>query len=129
MMLIKYTLSWFACPFIAVINASIRELGYKKYLGDLLAHQVSTVSAIVLFGIYIWFLTLKWKIQSAGQAIAIGLIWLGLTIAFEFLFGHYVMKNEWSQLLRDYNILKGRLWPLVPIWIAVAFYIFYRLRS
>lgn len=128
-MLLKYLLGWFVCPVIGIINGVIREVGYKKFLGELLAHQISTVTGIILFGIYIGFLTFKWKIQSAAQAITIGLIWLGLTIAFEFLFGHYVMKNDWNRLIYDYNILKGRLWPLVLIWITFAPYIFYKLRS
>lgn len=128
-MLLRYTIAWLTFPIIGIINGVIREVGYKKYLSELLAHQVSTVTGIILFGIYIGFLTLKWKIQSAGQAIAIGLIWLALTIAFEFLFGHYVMKNDWSRLLHDYNILKGRVWALLLIWITIAPYIFYKLRS
>lgn len=36
-----------------------------------------------------------------------------LTILFEFVFGHYVIKNPWQKLLADYNILKGRLWSLL----------------
>lgn len=73
-----------------------------------------------MFGVYVWFLSLYWRIQSATQAIAIGTMWLTLTVAFEFLFGHYVMKNPWSRLLYDYNILEGRIWILVLIWIAIA---------
>jgi hypothetical protein len=37
------------------------------------------------------------------------------TIAFEFLFGHYVMGHSWDSLWADYNVLQGRLWPLVLI--------------
>jgi len=126
---LKWIIAWLPLVLIGIINGAIREIGYKKILGELHAHQVSTLTGIILMGIYIGYLTLNLKIQSAGQAIIIGSIWLVLTIAFEFLFGHYVMKNEWSRLLHDYNILKGRLWLLVLIWIITAPYIFYRLRT
>jgi len=116
-------------PVIGIINGVIRQLGYGKLVGELLAHQVSTVTGIILFGIYVWLLSLKWRIDSAGQAIVIGFIWLGLTIVFEFIFGHYVMKHPWSRLFHDYNILEGRMWLLILIWITIAPYVFFKLRA
>jgi hypothetical protein len=42
-----------------------------------------------------------------------------LTVTFEFLFGHYVMGHSWGYLIGDYNILKGRTWPLVLVVSAL----------
>jgi hypothetical protein len=70
----------------------------------------------------------RWRIESPKQAIVIGLIWLGLTVVFEFLFGHYVMGNPWERLLHDYNLLAGRVWVFVLIWITIAPYVFYRIN-
>jgi len=128
-MISRYVLAWIPMPLIGIINGIIREYGYKNLAGEPLAHQISTLTGIILLGLYILFLTKKWRIGSASKAMAVGLIWLVLTVAFEFLFGHFVMKNPWSVLLHDYNILEGRLWPLVLIWIAIAPFIFYKLRS
>ncbi|MGB2845851.1 MAG: hypothetical protein WBC02_13440 [Candidatus Aminicenantaceae bacterium] len=116
-------------PVIGIINGVIRQLGYGKLVGELLAHQISTATGIILFGIYVWLLRLKWRIDSAEQAIIIGFIWLGLTIVFEFIFGHYVMKHPWSKLFHDYNILEGRMWILILIWITIAPYVFFKLRA
>jgi len=55
--------------------------------------------------------------------------WLVLTLAFEFLFGHYVGGHSWRSLLDDYDLLSGRLWVLVPAWLAVAPYLFHRLQG
>lgn len=128
-MILKYTLLWLPMPFIGIINGIIRESLYKESVGALAAHQISTVSGIILFGLYVWLVGLKWKIESAGQAVAIGIIWLGLTLFFEFIFGHYVMGHPWGRLLHDYNILEGRVWVLVLIFITLAPFIFYKLRS
>lgn len=129
MIILKYTIAWLPMVVIAIVNGAMREAGYKKFLGELRAHQVSTVTGIALFGLYIWALSLWWKIESPAQAVTIGLIWLVLTVAFEFGFGHFVMGHSWSRLLHDYNLLKGRLWVLVLLWVAIAPYAFYRLSG
>jgi hypothetical protein len=55
-------------------------------------------------------------------------MWLSLTIAFEFLFGHFVAGHLWSKLLHDYNVLAGRVWAFFLIWVTAAPYLFYRLQ-
>lgn len=128
-MITKYMLAWLALPLIGIINGSIRQFGYRDLLGDLAAHQMSTATALLLFGLYAWWLSRRWPLASAQEAVTVGLLWLALTMAFEFLFGHYIMGNPWQRLLNDYNIFEGRVWILVLIWITIAPYIFYRLTS
>jgi len=115
--------------FIAIANGALREGCYGEHLSELRAHQVSTVTGILLFGVYIWVLLRLWKPESAGQALTIGLMWLGMTVAFEFLFGHYVAKRPWSDLLHDYNLLAGRVWVVVLVWVTIAPYLFYGLHE
>ena len=125
----KYVLAWIPMVFIAIINGAIREGWYGKHLSELQAHQVSTVTGVLLFGVYIWVLIRIWRPASAGQALTIGLVWLGMTVAFEFLFGHYVAKRSWSDLLHDYNLFAGRVWLVVLAWVTIAPYLFYRLQQ
>jgi hypothetical protein len=47
-------------------------------------------------------------------------LWLGLTLAFEFLVGHYAFGTSWNELLADYDILNGRLWLLVLVAALTA---------
>ena len=28
--------------------------------------------------------------------------------------------NSWEKLLEDYHLLKGKVWVLIPVWIALA---------
>lgn len=128
-MITKYLLAWLGLPVIGIINGAIRQFLYRDALGDLTAHQLSTVTGILLFGLYIWLLSRRWPLTSAREAITVGLLWLALTIGFEFIFGHYVMGNSWERLLADYNLLAGRVWVLVLIWITIAPYVFYRLAA
>jgi hypothetical protein len=128
-MILKYAALWLPLPILGIINGIARGALYGRFVSELAAHQISTATLIVLSGIYIWFIGGRWRIESSGQAIAVGVIWLALTVAFEFLFGHYIMGHPWSRLLHDYNVLEGRVWLLVLIWITLAPYVMYRLRA
>lgn len=126
--MLKYFLAWFPMLLLAIANGALRDLVYKKYLGELAAHQVSTFSLIILFSVYIGFVVKLIPPVSSTEAILVGLFWLALTLLFEFGFGRY-RGNSWEKLLEDYNLLKGRLWILVPIWVAVAPFVFFKIRN
>ena len=84
----KYVLAWFPMVAIAIANGALRESWFGQSLSELAAHQLSTLTAVILFGVYIWFVVRFWPPTSAAQAVAVGLLWLVMTITFEFLFGH-----------------------------------------
>ena len=128
-LLLKYILAWFPMVIIAIINGSIRQFTYGTIVHELFAHQISTFTGIILFGIYIYFITKIWQLKTAKQAITVGLIWLCMTILFEFIFGHYVMGHTWQKLFHDYNLFAGRVWILILIWTASAPYVFYKINK
>ncbi len=128
-MMFKYALLWLPLVFIAIVNGAIRDCTYQNALGELAAHQLSTLTGIILFGIYIWAIGLKWKLESPRQAVAVGLLWLAFTVAFEFLFFHFVAGHPWSVLLEAYNVFEGRVWVLVLVFVAIAPYLSYRVHS
>ena len=128
-MVLKYIIAWVPMVFIAIANGVIRQFGYGNFLSELVSHQVSCATGIMLFYLYTWLLSLCWPLNSSRQAFEVGLIWLGLTIAFEFLFGHYVTKHSWSRLLQDYNVLERRLWSLVLLAILLAPIVVFKARS
>ena len=48
------------------------------------------------------------------------LAWLALTVAFEFLVGRFVDRKSWTELLANYAVWDGRLWPVVLAAVGVA---------
>ena len=46
------------------------------------------------------------------ELLLVGSIWVGLTFAFEMLFGRFVMGLSRERLLTDYNLLAGGVMPL-----------------
>ncbi|MFZ3387543.1 hypothetical protein [Buttiauxella gaviniae] len=125
----KYFAYWFVLLFIAIASGALRDLAYGKYLSELRAHQLSTLIAMILLGAAIGFFIRYYPPVSKIQAIAIGMFWMLLTVAFEFLFFHFIAGYSWAALLANYNIQKGRLWPILLLWVAIAPYLFFRLRA
>lgn len=126
--IIVYITFWIGLVFLAILNGAVREKGYSRFMTELSAHQLSTLIFVVLIGVYTYLITGFFKLQSSISALLVGVIWLSMTIIFEFTFGHYVIGHSWSRLLHDYNLLEGRFWIVVLIWTFLAPYTFYRLR-
>ncbi len=128
-MLWKFFLLWFPMLLLAVLNGAAREMLYKASLGELRAHQLSTVTLLILFSVYIWLVIRVWSPVSSQHALLVGLFWLVLTLGFEFGFGRFVEGRSWIELLEEYNLFAGRVWVFIPVWVALAPYIFYRLQN
>lgn len=118
-MVLRYTLAWLPMVVLAVLNGTLREFTYGKAMSELHAHQLSSVTLILIFAAYVWLLSSRWPLYTPGQAIVVGLIWLVLTVLFEFGMGCYISHQSWEQLLQAYNIFAGNLWPLVLVAVAV----------
>lgn len=121
--------AWFLFMVLAIINAGIRNRVYKPVVGDLAAHQISSITfmTVILVLTYVIF---KFNNLELGdsEALFMGAIWLGLTIVFEFVAGHYAFGNPWEKLLADYNLLEGRIWSLVLLTIFLAPYVANKLQ-
>jgi hypothetical protein len=119
-------LAWLVMLLVSVANGTLRDFTCGKHLPELLAHQLSTFSGIVLLGVVIYLFMRRWPPASGRQALNIGLFWMSLTVTFEFLFFHYVVGHPWGELLANYDLLSGRVWVLLLAWIAIAPYLLYR---
>lgn len=123
----KLLVVWGIMLLVSVANGACRDFTYGKHMEELAAHQLSTVSSIIALGLVIFAFIRLYPPPSSLQALGIGLFWMTLTIAFEFLFFHYVGGHSWSSLLRNYYVHEGRVWVLVLLWIATAPYLAFRL--
>lgn len=127
--LIRYILAWVPMLMVAVANGAIREATFAKSMPELRAHQLSTLSGSVLIGLVIFFVIRSWPPSSGGQALLIGIVWVLLTITFEFFMGLALMRRPLAQVLHDYNLLAGRLWVILLAWLALAPWVFFNLRA
>lgn len=118
---LRATLTWLIFIPIAFLNATIRELVYKPFAGDLAAHQISTVIAAAAFFI-LAYLRLRNHLQAVNRSslALIGCMWVAMTVLFEFGMGRLVNGASWDRMLYDYNILEGRIWVLLLVTIFVT---------
>jgi hypothetical protein len=115
-----WLLAWTGGAVIAVANGTLRQLALHPLVGDTHARQLSTVTLLALLTGYMWELSRRWPIRTAATALEIGAVWVVLTLAFEFGFGHVVEGKAWGVLLDDYNVMAGHIWIVVPLWTVVA---------
>ena len=114
---------WLLLLILAVLNGAIREGLITPRLGEQGGHIVSTAILCTAIILVAWF-SISWLGPKNGrEALVIGIVWVALTIAFEFLAGHYAFGNSWERLIADYNVFRGRIWILVllanffaPLW-------------
>ena len=119
-MLRRAVVVWFGLLVLAIANAGLREALITPAMGASAGHVISTITLCAAILVLSW-LTIWWiRPQSPREAWIIGALWLSLTVAFEFLAGHYLFGNPWSRLIEDYNVLRGRVWVLVLVTTALA---------
>jgi hypothetical protein len=106
---------------IAVANGALREW-YRPFTGELLARRISTLALLIFFTAFIFWITRRFPFRSGLQAVQTGGLWMILTLVFEFSLGLW-SGHSWHELMAEYNLVEGKLWILVPVWLAIAPYL------
>lgn len=118
---VRSIITWFLFIPIAILNGIAREFMYKPVVGDLVAHQISTVIACIAFFLLAYSLIKNKAVSETNRTLLlIGMLWVVMTVLFEFSFGHYVDGVSWEKLLADYNIFQGRVWGLFLLCMLVT---------
>jgi hypothetical protein len=119
-MYLRAVMVWMAQLATAIVNGAFREAVLVPRLGPEGAHVAST---LLLCGAILAVTTIavRWlAVPGIGAAFRIGVLWVALTLAFEFGAGHYLFGHPWERLLADYDLSAGRVWPLVLVTTLLA---------
>jgi hypothetical protein len=101
---------WLLFLALAFGLGAVRELLVAPATGEQGAHVLGTLAFVgVLLGFTAAFVRRIRPRSSFADLWLVGLLWLALTVAFEFLFFHFVAGKPWEALLADYNLLRGRI--------------------
>jgi hypothetical protein len=118
-MLLRASLVWLGILALASLNGALRDLIVAPRIGDTVARAISTVILCGLVLLVTW-LSIRWLgPRGPRQALGVGLLWVALTLTFEVAAGRLSGK-PWSVVLADYDVLRGRIWILVPIVTFLA---------
>lgn len=102
---------WLIFILIESLNGTVRILWLVPALGNGLAHQVSfAIGSLLILILSTAFV--PWLRASWAQSVSIGLLWAGLTLAFEVGLGRWVFDYSWGQIWADYDLARGGLMPL-----------------
>jgi hypothetical protein len=125
--MLRYLLAWVPMLVLAIANGALREATYARRMPELRAHQLSTAIGAAILGVYIGFVMRAWPPVSTQQALQVGLSWLVLTVLFEFFMALVLARRSLREVLREYNVARGRVWVFLLLWITLAPVLFHLL--
>lgn len=127
--MLKAVALWGVFLVLAFLNAMLREKLISPLLGQTSALPLSGVA----LSLFIFLTTLAFiptfGVKSSNPCWALGGFWVLLTLAFEYLFGHYGMGKSWSEILPIFNVAQGNLMVLVLFTAFISPYLAWRLRA
>jgi hypothetical protein len=119
-MWLRALLVWFGILGVAIGNGAARQGALIPRLGESMGHVSSTVLLTVIVFFAAW-LTIRWlNPGDVRRAWIVGVVWLTLTLTFEFCAGRFILQTPWQVLLADYRVDQGRIWILVLVATATA---------
>ena len=127
--LIKATGIWLIIVAAAILNGLLREKLLTPAFG---AHASLPLSGVTLsFFIFTitCFLVPFIGRQRSVTFILIGLLWLALTLCFEYLFGYFVLGKSLAEINGVFNLKQGNLFVVALIVSAAAPWICARFRG
>lgn len=114
----KLLTAWLVILPFMIANGILRELVLEQIVSAPVAEAISAAIGIAIVLALTRRLLRPLVGKATGDLARASLILVLLTVAFEFLFGHYVDRKSWSELLANYAIWNGRLWPIALSTIA-----------
>jgi hypothetical protein len=115
----RQDIAWLALPVFAVLNGLVRDTTYGPSMGYELSHSVSVGPLLVAIVLWATWAARRWPLPDIGTALRVGAAWLALTLAFEFGLGA-LQGLSMEAMLAEYDIMRGRLWPLIPLATLLA---------
>jgi hypothetical protein len=117
---LKASALWVVILIFAALNGILRE---KILMPSMGSFGALVASGIILAGciFLVAFAAAPWYGKLAPAAwVLVGLLWLALTLAFEFGFGRFVQNKAWTELFAAYTFKGGNMWPLILVVILVS---------
>jgi hypothetical protein len=129
MILLKGVMIWLMFIIAESLNGTVRILWLIPAFSDPLAHQISFLMGAILI-VTIATIFVSW-LQAAhiSQLLAVGVLWLLLTVGFELILGRFVLGYSWSQIAADYNIYQGGLMPYGLVLLTLSPVIAVKIRE
>lgn len=102
----------------------------EAHLGEWRAHALFVLaSSVAVFFLGTVFL-IDHPVEGNASLLWMGGLWLGLSLVFELVLCRVVLGLLWSRTFRDYNLRRGRLYPLLLLVVfstpLASYHLFFR---
>lgn len=120
MLLLRSVAAWFLILVFAVLNGGFREAVLLPNLARPVAFGLSGL-LLSLCIVTVAVVLARWlRLKGTARCLSVGLLWLCLTIGFEFGFGRLVQGLSWAEMQEAYRFKDGNIWPLVLVVTFLA---------
>jgi len=119
-LVLKSLLAWLVVLCLAMANGALREAVLIPLLGTPAGLILSGILLSLLVALVAYGLLRIARGFTVMQGLLVGVLWLCLTLAFEFGFGRYVQHKSWAELLEAYTFKEGNIWPVVLVVTFLA---------
>lgn len=120
---------WVLLALVAIINGVVRDKLLAPLIGARLSLPLSGVSlSLLIFCVTLIFVPVL-AISSPCAFLYVGVIWVLLTLVFEFIFGHYVAGEPWGKIVEVFYIHKGNLYLLALVAAALSPFLAAKIRG
>ena len=99
---------------VALLNGVVQGSFLRPRVGEHRAHVSSMLVLMIVVLICSSVLVNRLLKHYVNRDLfIIGLVWVTLSVSFEFLIGRFVFDLSWATMVHDYNLFAGRVWFLV----------------
>jgi hypothetical protein len=111
---------WLVIILAESVHGTLRTLYLAPLVGDFRARQISFFTGMLLI-FAVAFLFIRWVgAVTARSLLAVGLLWLVLTVLFEFGLGLFVLGYTWERMFEDYDLARGGLMGFGLLFMLLA---------
>lgn len=120
MVLIRAFLVWLVIIAAETVHGILRGVLLVPIVGDLPARQIGVlIGSLLIFAVA--YLVIRWiAAHTKLQFLAVGLLWVVLTILFEIGLGRLVLGLPWERLTEDYDVTRGGFMGVGLLFMAAA---------
>jgi magnesium-transporting ATPase (P-type) len=119
---------WFVLLAVEFTHGALRVIFLVPRVGDFPSRQIGVFTGSLLIFVVVYLFAPWFGHLETRALLAIGFVWLVLTVLFEFAMGIFLFHFPLRRILEDFNIAKGGLFPLALLFLFFSPLLVARLR-
>lgn len=102
---------WLIIIVAEILHGIARGIFLVPHVGEFRSSQIGVFTGSIII-LVVALVFVRWiAANRTAELLAVGVVWLVLTLAFEILFGRFVVGASWERISADYNVPQGGLMP------------------